>query len=441
MKRKTRTLGLAFAVILVISIAATSASQAAPEFQARQAVEAESEEEEAVVHATLDATQVEAEPIKFSLGVLSVTCATATATATLETASPTATFSPSFSKCKVVILGISYPTAISVGSCGFVLHATEEVEADTYKAHTDISCPGESKILITIKNPAETKTKCLIHVPPKTGLTTTKVKDMTEASPENITITGEVEGVVAVVTKGEEECLISPGTYTTGKITGNTTVTATGKGEVPPPKLRMVDKFHFADEEEEVTFIGTQNTNQEFGFDLGKVKCSQVWIEGNPQFLGKTSTELIGGEPTGGEPYEGCEFNKEKFEVDLQGCVFRIKALWIEAGQYHAGTYIEDCFVNKKIEVKSANCTITIPEQSGFKKEGLRNITLSNFGAGKNREVTANFSLSGMKYEEEGGGCKQAGKPTSNGTYSGTMRLTVGERTGPWFLGLWVEKT
>lgn len=66
---------------------------------------------------------------------------------------------------------------------------------------------------------------------------------------------------------------------------------------------------------------------------------------------------------------------------------------------------------------------------------------MTNVGTGKSREVLATFVISGMKYEEEGGGCKQAGKLTSNGTYSGTIRLTVGERTGPWFLGLWVEKT
>jgi hypothetical protein len=433
-------LGLALAAILILSTATiTATAQAAPEFLATEAQEAESTEEEAPVHATLDATTVEAEPIKFTLGSFSVTCAKATATATLEAPSSTTTLSPSFGECKMVILGVSFAAEVSPGSCGFVIHATEEIEADVFKANTDISCPGEGKIQITIKNLAQTKTKCVVHVPPQSGLNTTKIKDMTEASPANITVAHEIEGASATVTNGEENCWITPGNYNTGKLTGNTTVTATNGGEVPP--LRMVDTFHFADEEEEVAFIATQYSGQEFGFDLGKVKCGQIWLEGDHEFPGKTSPELAGREPSGEKPYQACTFNKEETEVDLWACRFRITALRVEAGQYEAGTYIEQCVPKRTIEVITPNCTIKIPEQMGYKKEGLRTVTLTNVGTGTSREVIAQFNVKGMKYEEEGGGCKQAGQLTSNGTYSGSIRLTVAERAGPWFRGLWVEKT
>jgi hypothetical protein len=442
MTSSKKTLAFVVLAILALSVVVAATAQAAPEFEARKAVEAEGEEEETSVHATLDATQVVAEPIKLSLNGLSITCESVTASATLSSPSSTLTLSPAFSKCKMVVLGITYPTEIKANSCTNVLHAKEETAADTYKAQLDISCPAEGKILITIKNSAGTKSKCLVHVSPQTGLNSVKVKDMTEAEPEDITLIDEVEGIKTVVTDGEEACgLITPGEYSNGKISGTTTVTATGVGEVPPPNLGLAQKFHFAAEEEKAEFYGTQSTVQEFGFDLGKVKCAQVWLTGTAEFPGGTTTELSGGERAGGLSYENCEFNKENFAVNMNFCQFRIKVLRIETAQFEASTYIELCFPNERIEIIGPNCTIFIPEQSGFKQEGLRGLTLSNDGAGKNREVTAKFWLAGIKYEEQGGGCKQNGKMTNNGTYSGTMRLTVAEESGPWFRGLWVDKT
>lgn len=438
-KKKVPAL-VAIAVAALCAIGVGTA-QAAPEFEARKAVTAEGETEASPVHATLDASQVATEPIKLTLAGQSITCESAGGSATLPAPSSTLTLSPTFEKCKLVFFGISFPTEVKVGSCTYVHHAQEETEADVYKAKLDISCPTESKILITIKNTAGTKTKCLIHVPSQSGLSTVKVKDMTTAEPEDITLVDEVEGVKETVTNGEESCgLITPGEYTSGKMTGNTTVTTTGAGEVPP--LRLVQRFHFATEEEATVFYGTESTNLEFGFDLGKVKCTQMLIENaNLQFVGKTSPYVDGSEQGAGPPYEGCEINKEKVEVDLNVCWFRIAALRVEAGWYEAGTYIDDCFPGMRIELKAPNCTIFIPEQSGFKNEGLRRVTLTNVGTGKGQEVTATFAVSGMKYEEEGEGCKNPGKATANGTYTGTERLTVGERNGPFLLGLWVEKT
>lgn len=442
MTSSKKTLAIVVFATLALSVVVAATAQSAPEFEALKAVEAEGEEEETSVHATLDATQVVSEPVKLSLNSLPITCESVTASATLSTSSSTSTLSPAFSKCKMVVLGITYPTEVNVGSCTNVLHLKEETAAGTYKAQLDISCPAEGKILITIKNSAGTKSKCLVHISPQTGLSTVKVKDMTEAEPESITLIDEVEGIKSVVTNGEESCgLIAPGEYSNGKISGATTVTATGVGEVPPPNLKVAQKFHFAAEEEKGEFYGVQSTVQEFGFDLGKVKCAEVWLTGSAEFPGGTTTELTGTERAGGKSYESCEFNKENFEVDLNFCVFRIKVLKVETAEFEASTYIELCFPNERIEIKGPNCTIFIPEQSGFKQEGLRGITLSNDGTGKNREVTAKFFLAGIKYEEQGGGCKQNGKMTTNGTYSGTMRLTVAEESGPFFRGLWVEKT
>jgi hypothetical protein len=357
----------------------------------------------------------------------------------LETSSPTLSLAPSFASCKAVLL-ISFLAEVNVNGCSFVLHDLSETEADHFKSRFDIACPAGKEILLKIRLSAESKTRCVIHVPPQANLTTAQVLNMTAASPEDFTVKPEVENVKVVVEKGEESCLVAPGTYTTGKLTGNTTVTGTtGEGKVPPVKA-VPKKFHFATEQEEVTYFGTQGAvAQEFGFDFGKVKCSQMLVEGNPQFLGKTELNLLGAEAAGGKPYEGCEDPKTKatYEVDLNGCVLRMTALRIDNGRFEAGTTVEDCFVGEVIEIDSAACTYKIPEQSGVNKEGLRHITLANVGAGKSREVTATFSLTGMKYEEEGGACKQAAK--ANGTLTGQMRMLAGERTGMSFLGLWVE--
>ena len=63
---------------------------------------------------------------------------------------------------------------------------------------------------------------------------------------------------------------------------------------------------------------------------------------------------------------------------------------------------------------------MTFLPQSGLKKS-----THTNLGSGHTQEVTLDFKLSGLQYEEHGGTCENETGLTSNGTWEGSSLLTA----------------
>jgi hypothetical protein len=416
---------------------ASAAAQAEPVFEAVEIGESEEWNEEIPVHATLDATQVEAEPVKLKLGALTVTCATVTASATLATESTTATFAPKLEKCKVVILGITFPTEVKMGSCHYVLHAKEEVEEDLSTASADLTCEGkEEKILITIKNPAGTKTTCLIHVPPQSGLSTVEIENLTEASPEDIKLKNKVESIVAQVTKGEEPCLIAAGTYENGALTGSTTVTATGTGEVKVPPVKVKSKKYDFEWESanEIQVIQDVGSSQEFSFAVGKVKCNTMYLW---RAVFASISDTIIQDP---QNFEECKLGGQEVEFNFRECRYWFIAGTFELNEFVGNTKIT-CPVNRFIEVIAPECKIKIFEQDGKNHEGLKRVTYMNQKPGARQEVTGEMHLRSIEYEEEGEGvgCNNNMLRT-DGKYDGKFLMQAGI-TGGLQGELWVERT
>jgi hypothetical protein len=435
MTHKTKVLGLIVVGILTVNALAVADAQAEPEFQALEAVENEGVVEEEFVHAPVDATQVEGEPIKLSIEGLSISCQSATATATLATGSSSSlTLSPTFKTCKA-LFGV-LPAEIKFGSCGYTLHGAEHVEADLYFAFADIACPGEEKVVITVKNFMATKTKCIIEVASQSNLTMIHVENMTEAPPVDATVENKIENIEAIVKNGEEECPLPPKTYTNAKISGKTTLTATGEGEVPPNLgMDVVEKFHFQFDEEEAQVWNEQDGPQEFGFDLGKVKCQRVF--GDEIFKSKSMTTLY---LNGGLAYKECKLGAEEVEIDVNSCWYKVTARQVEKGLFRGKTAIL-CPKFKAIEVTAKNCTITIKEQQGPKNAGLGEVEYISIGNKPTREITAAMRVNGLAYEEIGLGCKKNGAPTT-GTFDGSVIFHASKPFAPGEqLDLWPEKT
>lgn len=434
MNHRIKIIGLALATVVALS-AWTATAQGEPGFETLEVVESEGAKEEVAVHSNVKATEVSGEPAKFSVGGVTISCPIATGTTTLASGSTsTLTLSPSYGECKASLF---FPAEVSAGSCGFAIHGAEETEADTYSASTDLTCSGGGGFVITIRNMTKTKTKCIIDFPAQSNLKTIKLVDMTEAEPVDTTLTAELKEVTATVTKGEEECLAAPGTYKNGTFTARTTITAANLAETPPVKAEFIKykKFHFSMEEETMAIEGRQDTAQEWGFDLGKAKCKEVFMEQKSV----TSKETIMLEFKGGEFFANCEFGGNEIEVLFNGCTYRWVAKAIEFGEFRGRTFIV-CPPGKTMEVKTANCDVIIPEQDGVKHEGLSSVVFRDVGAGANREVTAELNMKALNYEEQGEGCKSGGIKT-NGTFTGSVLFNGREKNGLNRRGIWISKT
>jgi hypothetical protein len=438
MIRMSRTAGLVFAVVFAINLVAIAGAQAEPEFQALETVKAEEWEEENPVHATLSATQVESEQIKLTLGGISIRCGAATASGTLETgSSPTMTLLPTYSKCKA---GILFPAEVSTNGCSYGVHSAEQLEADLYKAQADLTCPAGKEITATIKNPEGTKSLCVVHVAPQSNLAGVKVQDTTEATPDNIAVKNEIGTIKAVVTNGEAACLITPGSYGNTQLTGTTTVTAKSTAKETPPinyDLLPSRKFHFAGESAGslTRLTGLQDSNLEFSFSFGKVKCMHMlWEQPNYGTAASNAVELYG------ESAENCTEGGAESSIEFNGCRYRLEA---KANEHEVlvGNTIVICPALKAIEVSAPACTARIPGQTGPKGAGLGRITFENLGTGANREVRAQFAVRNLEYEELGLGCKAANVMTTTGRYDGSMFLRAAKELGGNQIGFWTQKT
>lgn len=415
--KKTATLALA--ILFAVSLLEAIPAQAALEFESLETVtHGESEEEGVITPATLDATEVAGEPLQMSLGGLPVKCETATASASLGTgASPTLTLSPTYGKCKVSLFGL--PAEVIPGSCGLAVHGLAETAADAFSAQLDVTCPAKGEILVVIKNFAGTKTTCLIHVRPQSNLKTVKVSNMTEASPEGFTVKTEIESLVVEVTKGEENCLIAPGTYTNAKYTANTTVTSTGSGATPPitakPKARVekVTWLSWQWEDASQGVIGTNVGDLQFSFAAGTVTCAgSTWenaFNGPHTTRDALSTQF---------DFEACKFEKTYVEFTIGKCAWYLDAGAIEGTSYIGGLNLSCNMIPS--EVHLPNCIISVNDPV-YIPRGHRWASYENLGAGKNRQVKATLDIWGIEYEEVGTGCKTPNKPQKNGTLKGTL--------------------
>lgn len=168
------------------------------------------------------------------------------------------------------------------------------------------------------------------------------------------------------------------------------------------------------------SIFGEQTVQQQLATDEGIAKCTQALFEGTAP--SSTSGTTTAQEFTLTPRYTGCTAFGLTSTVDMNGCEYTFTG----AGQ-PALTATMDIVCSKTagkvIEITTPTCTTTIlPQTLGG------HITFAN---GPSNHVSANFTLSGMKYE--GHGFCPGLTPTTltaNGTYTGEATFWAKEDKG-----------
>jgi hypothetical protein len=159
--------------------------------------------------------------------------------------------------------------------------------------------------------------------------------------------------------------------------------------------------------------------------DLGEMKCKVVKFAGSQGAMTTTTMTLKAS-------YEECKIAGKGATVTMNGCAYTFH-LEEQAEPIEARMGIECPFAGGKIEIDTAECTITIPAQPPLKE-----VTFTNEGEATTRAVVADLNVSGIHYEEHGGGCASETVATENGTYTGVITVR-GEDSEEHHVGIWVE--
>jgi hypothetical protein len=208
MIRNLKFLGLALVAVLAMS-AVMAGAASADEFKSEKAP------------VTLTGTQG-ATLDTFSTHAGNVKCTTATYKGTQSTTSTTTIqVAPTYSGCTFVGLN----STITTNGCEYLFHvpATAGVTTGT----VDIVCPGTNEITVTAPNPALGKAKCIVHVPPQTGLGVVTYSNLGSGTTREVKVEVNLTGLKYSQTAGVAEsgnCETKDNT-TTGTYVGGATVT------------------------------------------------------------------------------------------------------------------------------------------------------------------------------------------------------------------------
>lgn len=201
-----RAFGITFLVALLLSGISAGVTQAVPFFDTDVHV--------ASLHGTSETPDG-----RFVTEAGTVECSSAHYTGSVTDGSSTLTLSTEQTGCKA--FGFLSATVTSTG-CDHVLHLTETVEHDWYKAHVDISCESGKSIKIVAGT-------CEVAIDSQSGITTVDITDMTPGTnPSDITLKWTAGGINYTVLKDGIGCPFSgTGSKTGGQYTGECYVTIT----------------------------------------------------------------------------------------------------------------------------------------------------------------------------------------------------------------------
>jgi hypothetical protein len=157
-------------------------------------------------------------------------------------AATTVTVTPYYINC----VTNGFPTTVDMNGCDYVVHLGETAPAGnkegTYAVTTDIVCPAEQSITITMFTNAakhtENKPFCKLDIKEQISLKGAHAKD---AGKGDITITGTFEGIHVLRTNVEDPTLCENNTTTTtGKI--DIDLTVKGVNEVEEPRAISISE-------------------------------------------------------------------------------------------------------------------------------------------------------------------------------------------------------
>lgn len=150
------------------------------------------------------------------------------------------------------------------------------------------------------------------------------------------------------------------------------------------------------------------------------------WTCTTALFQGSASTPKTAQEATITGQYTGCVFFGQAMTINMNGCKFTITGEGQAA--LTAQTDIAGCTSGKQIEMQTAVCQITVPEQSAIGGH----LTFANAGAGQTADVNASITLTGITYQLHGAVCGHAATVTTHdGTYTGSTTFKAFEDVGP----------
>lgn len=208
MIRNLKVLGLALVAVFALSAVAASMASAA-EFSAES------------VPVTLTGTTESGVVEKFKTTAGSVECH-GEYEGTMAT-KPTTTVS-------IAVKGGSYENCTALGfpgstihmnGCTYLFHITPATNPPT--GSVDIVCPKEKEITVTAISAGTSK--CVIHVPPQTDLTTVRYSTIGAGATREITAIAEISGLKYTHTPGTGLGKCTEGSATNGSYEGKATLT------------------------------------------------------------------------------------------------------------------------------------------------------------------------------------------------------------------------
>jgi hypothetical protein len=174
--------------------------------------------------------------------------------------------------------------------------------------------------------------------------------------------------------------------------------------------------FKFKTEVATTKLTGKQHaSNDVFTTHTGTSSCDEINYVGE-----QVGTEV--NEVTLTPSFVHCKaFGLFTVPIEVNGCAYRFKTS-TKTGSNYAGIVDIVCPNGKVIEIKAPGCTVTIGSQSS-----VGAIQYTNIGTTTTREVTMDFNILNIKYEEHRpffGICSTNTMPTTGGTYSGAAVVT-----------------
>lgn len=185
----------------------------------------------------------------------------------------------------------------------------------------------------------------------------------------------------------------------------------------------------FHSEASSTTLEGTQIGEQKFVTSGGTVKCTTATFTGSQSGTTVTTVTL---KPV----YSGCTaFGFAGASVDTSGTGHECGYLFhmVENSSPPTATADVECNAAGEditVTVPGLGCTVHIPQQTG-----LKHIVFSNTETGSKRDIDANVTIEGIKYNETSG-CFFPGERT-NGTLTGSA--TIKGFSGGVQVGIWAE--
>jgi hypothetical protein len=174
---------------------------------------------------------------KFTAGEATIECKENTYHAVLSAESSTLTVAPTYQKCTA--LGVA--ATVEMEGCTYVLHASEKLSTDNYRAYSDISCPAGKSMKFSVP-----LVGCKLEVKSQNALEKIEVTDDTAASPKkDVTAEPTLKNIAYTVTQDGAFCpLEGLGEKTNAEHSVAEALTVTGQSTTEPAEkidIEVVD--------------------------------------------------------------------------------------------------------------------------------------------------------------------------------------------------------